>query len=286
MVDVPAGTSPQSAVNSAVILNPLGLLRNLWTRRELIYQLTLRDVAQRYRGSFLGVIWSFITPLLLLAAYTFVFSVVLKAHWGSGTESLGEFALTLFTGLIAFNLFSEVATRAPTLILASPNYVKKVVVPLEIFPVVLVLSALINSLMALTVLLLACRLLLGSVSSTLYLLPLAYLPLVLLALSTAWVFASLGVYIRDIGHGVGVAVQLLIFFSPVFYPVTAVPEFWRPFLYVNPMTTILSGFRRVILWQTSLPWAAWAGWVAILIVTAWLAYVWFMKTKKGFADVM
>jgi lipopolysaccharide transport system permease protein len=267
-------------------LSPLAVLRHLWAYRELTAQLTVREVLQRYRGSYLGILWSFITPAVLLGVYTFVFSVVLKSRWGQGEETLGEFALTLFAGLIAFNMFSEVVTRSPGIILASPNYVKKIVFPLEVLPVVMVGAALINSLIGLGILLVATYFLLGFVSPTLILLPLAYLPLILLCLSAAWFLASLGVYVRDVGQGVGLMVQILLFISPVFYQITAVPALIRPIMYINPLTTILSGFRRIILWRDMLPWWAWTGWIVLTALMAWLAYVWFMKTKKGFSDVL
>ena len=276
---------PEPAIKSQG-LGPTALLKNLWVHRELIRQLIWRDVSQRYRGSLMGVLWSFITPLLLLFIYTFVFSLVLKVKWGQGDESVGEFALTLFAGLNAFNLFAEIVSRSPGLILAVPNYVKRVPFPLEVLPFAAVCSACIHSFIAGGVLVLGCGLLLGYVSPTLYLLPLAYAPLVLLCLSAAWLLSSLGVYVRDIGQVVGLVVQGLFFMSPVFYSVEAVPMPLRLIMYVNPLTTIISGFRRVILWRDYLPWLPWAGWLALSLALAWLSYIWFIKTKKGFADVL
>lgn len=270
------------------LLNPVRLVRNLWGHRELISQLTAREVAQRYRGSYLGILWSFITPTIMLLIYTFVFSVILKARWdtGNASNSLGVFALTLFAGLIPFTMFSEVVNRAPSLILGVPSYVKKVVFPLEILPVVALGSVVVHSLIGFGILLAAQLILLGSIPPTALLLPLAYLPLILLSLGVTWFLASLGVYIRDIGQGIGLAVQMLFFVSPIFYPVTAIPDALRPVFYLNPMTTMLDGFRRTALWGQGLPWRAWAIWTVIAAVLALLGYVWFMKTKKGFADVM
>ncbi len=266
----------------------LGMPPNLWSHRDLIWQLIKREVGQRYRGSYLGVLWSFVVPLMMLGVYTFVFSVVLKARWSPdpGPEPVGVFALTLFAGLIPFNVFSEVMSRSPSLILGVPNYVKKVVFPLEILPVVALGSALANSLVSIGVLLLGNVVFMRSISSTVILLPLAYLPLILLCLGLSWFLASLGVYVRDIGQAIGVVVQALFFISPIFYPPIAVPETVRIMVYINPLTTILSGFRRTLLWDAPLPWAPWAGWTIISAVLAGLGYFWFMKTKRGFADVI
>lgn len=263
-------------------------IRNLWQRRELIGQLIQREVSVRYRGSYLGLLWSFIVPLLMLLIYTFVFSAIFNARWGKGPGQapMGEFALTLFAGLTPFNLFSEVLNRSPHLILTVPNYVKKVVFPLEALPVVAVGSALIHSLISVGIIVLGTRLFLGFFSPTLFLLPLAYLPLLLLTAGLSWFLAALGVYIRDIGQGIGVVVQMLFFLSPILYSVDTVPEQYRVWLYLNPLTTVLSGFRRTILWQEPLAWGAWAAWTILTTLLAWLGYVWFMKTKKGFADVL
>jgi len=269
------------------LLNPIIVLCDLWRYHDLIWQLIKREVGQRYRGSYLGVLWSFITPLLMLIIYTFVFSVIFKSSWKTSNETpIGEFALTLFAGLAAFNLFSEVINRAPTLILAVPSYVKKVVFPLEILPVVAVGSALANSMITAGLVVIGSILIQGRFSPTLFLLPLVYLPLCLLSLGLGWFLASLGVYIRDIGQGISIVVQMLFFLSPVFYPVNIVPEPFRSVILINPLTLILTEFRQTLLWGEMLDLKIWGLWLALTVVLAILGYIWFMKTKKGFASVM
>lgn len=276
-------------VSSRVLLNPVHLLRHLWWHRAFIVQLTGRDLTQRYRGSYLGMLWAVITPLLLLVIYTFVFSVVLHAKWGGAlrpTQGRAEFALTLFAGLVPFTVFSEVLSRAPTLILQVPNYVKKVVFPLEVLPVIALNAALVHSFISLGILVMGIALCLGFISPMIILLPLAYLPLILLCMGLGWMLASLGVYVRDIGHSIGFIVQVLFFMSPIFYPVTAVPEHFRIVLYLNPMTIILDSFRRILLWQQPLAWPTWAACTVCTAILALTGYLWFMKTKAGFVDVI
>jgi lipopolysaccharide transport system permease protein len=261
---------------------------SIWYHRELISELVQRELSQRYRGSFLGAFWSLIIPLVMLLIYTFVFGVVFKARWQGLAQDLPpqQFALVLFAGLAAFNVFSEVVNRAPNLVVGVPNYVKKVIFPLEILPVVSLLVALVNSLIVVCLILVANLIIQHSISITLFLLPLAYLPLILICLAASWFLSSLGVYIRDVGQGIGVVVQVLFFISPVFYPIEAVPAGLRPILALNPLATVIQSFRQVLLWGQPLSWLEWGAWTAAGLLLALLGYTWFMKTKKGFADVL
>jgi len=256
-------------------------------RRELIRQFILREVQQRYRGSYLGILWAMITPLLRLVIYTFVFSVIFKARWrGSEPESFMDFALILFSGLIAFSMFSECATRAPRLIIGNRNYVKKVVFPLEILPVSAVGSAFIHSLISLGIVVAGLLISSGRLHWTLLYLPLVYLPLVAFALGVSWLLASLGVFVRDIGNFVGVAVQLLFFLTPIFYPISAVPAAVRPLWRLNPLGTIIENFRQVVIWGLPPDWL-WLGVATLFSGLVMLGgYMWFMKIKRAFADVI
>ena len=280
--------SAASAQSLGHYLHPFRMVRELWAHRELIAQLTRREITQRYRGTYLGVLWSFLTPFLMLLIYTFVFSVVLQAKWGDVNRptNMGQFALTLFAGLIPFNAFAEVVTRAPTLILQVPNYVKRVVFPLEVLVVVALGSALVHSLISVSILLVGIVLCLGFISPMVALLPLAYLPLMLLSLGLGWFLASLGVYVRDVGQTIALVVQVLFFLTPIFYPATAVPTRFQFVMNLNPLTMILEGFRRPLLWQQPLSWQPFVVWTTGTAVLAVLGYAWFMKTKHGFADVM
>jgi lipopolysaccharide transport system permease protein len=268
-------------------LNPVTLARNLWRHRDLIGQFTRREVEGRYRGSFLGLFWSFVNPLVLLLIYTFVFGVIFKARWPQAkTDNLGEFAVTIFCGLTAFSIFSECVSRAPTIIVNVPNYVKKVVFPLEILPVSVLGSALFHGLISLVILLAANLLVTGAIQMTLVLLPLVALPLIFLSLGLTWFLASLGVFIRDIGYTIAIVVQVLFFITPIFYAPQLIPEGLRPILHLNPLASVVDNFRRVILFGITPVWTSLSLWILCTGVLMMLGYAFFMKTKKAFADVI
>lgn len=241
----------------------------------------------RYRGSVLGLLWSFFNPVLMLAVYTFVFSIVFKARWNSAmSESRGEFALILFSGLMMFNFFAESVNRAPTLILSNVNYVKKVVFPLELLPVVLLGAAGFHLVMSLLVWL-AFYVALGGVPHwSLVQLPLAILPLILVTLGICWLLAALGVYLRDVAQVVGVATSVLLFLSPIFYPVTALPGTLRLVMQLNPLAFAVEESRKVMILGGAIDWSLWGVHAAFAAVLAWLGYACFQKVRKGFADVL
>ncbi len=264
------------------------MINNLWRHRELIRELTKRELRQRYRGSFLGLLWPVIVPLVMLAIYTFVFGYVFKASWQTNDQPTSpiDYALILFTGLTAFNVFSEVVNRSSTLIVSIPNYVKKVVFPLEIYPVVIVSAAITISLVNIVLLLIGNFLLTHTFSKTIFLLPLAYLPLIFLCLGLGWILASLGVFIRDLAQAMPVITSMVFFISPIVYSFEAVPAPFKVILRLNPLTVIVEGFRQVVLWGGPLPWFGWGIWTVLTLVLAYVGYLWFMGTKKGFSDVI
>jgi len=265
----------------------MALARSLWRNRQLIVQMTRREVAGRYKGSALGLAWSFFNPVLMLAVYTFVFSVVFKARWGiGGGESKTQFAVVMFVGMIVHGLFAEVLNRAPGLILANVNYVKKVVFPLEILPVVSMGAALFHTLVSLGVLLAAFIIFNGYLHWTAVLTPLVLLPLVILVLGLAWMLASLGVFLRDVGQTIGIVTTVILFLAPVFYPVSALPEEFRPWIMANPLTFIIEQAREVLVWGRLPDWLGLAIYTLVATAVAWAGYAWFQKTRKGFADVL
>ncbi|MGZ8173672.1 MAG: ABC transporter permease [Methylobacter sp.] len=266
----------------------MALGKSLWRNRQLIVQMTKREVVGRYKGSIMGLAWSFFNPVFMLVVYTFVFSEIFKSRWGGagGDDSKTQFAVVLFVGMIVLSLFSEVVNRAPGLILSNVNYVKKVVFPLEILAVIAMGAALFHSLISLGVLLAAFMLFSGYLHWTAIFTPLVLLPLVIVTLGICWMLASLGVFLRDVGQTIGIITTVLMFLSPVFYPVTAVPEKFRPFIMANPLTFIIEQAREVLIWGHLPNWTGLGIYTIVATVTAWAGYAFFQKTRKGFADVL
>lgn len=265
----------------------LSLGKSLWRHRQLIKQMAWREVVGRYKGSVFGLFWSFINPVLMLAVYTFVFSVVFKAKWGVvGEESNTSFALILFVGLIVHGLLAEVLNRSPNLILGNVNYVKKVVFPLEILSVINLAAAFFHSLISLVVLLIASVAINGYLPWTVVLIPIVLLPLATLVMGLSWVLASLGVFIRDIGQTIGIITTVMLFMSPIFFPLSAIPEKYQPWILANPLTFIIEQSREVLIFGNLPNWSGLGIYMLMASAVAWFGYMWFQKTRKGFADVL
>lgn len=257
-----------------------------WANRTLIFRLLRRDIEGRYRGSLLGGVWLVLTPLFMLSVYSFIFSVVFQARWSTIHDHQATYTLLLYAGLILYSVFSEPINRAPTVLLENVSYIKKVVFPLEILPIVVMGTTLFGAGISLLILLVFQTLTLGMPPTTWLLLPLVLAPLVLVSLGISWFLASLGVFLRDIRHVVGVVTSALMFLSPIFYPITAVPEGIRPLVYANPLTIFLEQARE-ILFLGSIPHpGVWLGTLVAAWSVASCGLWWFMRTRKGFADVV
>ncbi|MEO8753812.1 MAG: ABC transporter permease [Casimicrobiaceae bacterium] len=266
---------------------PLDAFASLWRNRRLAFQLARRDVVGRYRGSYLGLLWSFFNPLLMLAAYTLVFGVVFKARWATGvSDSKIEFAIILFVGLLVYGIFSECVNRAPGLVLGRANFVKRVVFPLEILPWVGLLSSPFHAVVNLLVLFTAMIFVFSGIAATAPLFLLVLLPLVLFTLGFSWALAGIGVYVRDVAQTVGVVTAALMFVSPIFYPAAALPEQFRWLFTLNPMAFIIEQARDVLIWG-KLPDFQQLGILTLVgAVIAWLGFVVFQRMRVGFADVL
>jgi lipopolysaccharide transport system permease protein len=277
--------------------NLFAMARSLVTHRDLVWQMARREVAGRYKGSALGLLWSFFYPLLMLAAYTFAFSYVFKVSpRGTATTQadIVDFALYVFSGLVLFTLFTEVVTRAPTFILGNANYVKKVVFPLEVFPYVYMGASLIHAAISLLVLLLATLVLHLAVGLThplawtVVLAPLPVIPLVLVVLGAAWLLSALGVYLRDVAQTIGIVATMLMYLSPVFYTVEKIDSpALRTVIRLNPLTIPLETFRWTLGQTQALPeWPWLVGYAIGSVLVAWAGFFFFQRTKRGFADVL
>jgi lipopolysaccharide transport system permease protein len=275
--------NPHAAQPTSLVV----LAKSFWRNRQLIVQMTRREVVGRYKGSAMGLAWSFFNPVFMLVVYTFVFSVVFKARWEVGGEdSKTLFALVLFAGMIVHGLLAEVLNRAPSLILSNVNYVKKVVFPIEILPIISMGAALFHSMISLCVLLIAFVIFNGYLHYTVIFIPLVLLPFVILTLGFAWMLAAIGVFLRDVGQLISVVTTVMLFLAPVFYPVTAVPERLRPFIMANPLTFIIEQAREVLIWGHLPNWIGLGIYTAAATLVAWAGYALFQKTRKGFADVL
>jgi len=261
-------------------------MRNYKQNHELLWQLTRREIYGRYQGSALGVLWAWIAPLLMLAVYTFVFGVVFTSRWAHAEGGGLTVALNIFCGLITFNIFGETCQRSATAITANPNYVKKVVFPLEVIPLTIVGAGLFHAALSYLILILVTASSPLAVHPTVILLPLVVVPVTFFALGAAWILSSLGVYLRDTAQIVPVGVSALLFMSPIFYPLSALPAKAQPVLELNPFTIMVEGSRALVFEGTIPDLHPLAIVWAFSIVWAYLGYCWFMKTKKGFADVI
>jgi len=272
---------------SQTIPKPLDPLRLLWVHRFLIHQLVERELNVKFKRSRGGLLWVVLQPLLLLAGYTLVFGVILKSRWGSaGTGSSAEFALIMFAGLIFFNFFSAVITAAPGLIVHNKPYVQKMVFPLEVLSWSTLLAALINfgvSLLIWIVFSIAIR---GHVPFSLAWLPMIIIPFALFALGCCWFLAAAGVFHADIEHLIPMLMLMLMLLSPLFFPVSAIPEQVRFLFDFNPLTYVLEQARQVMIYGHAPDVGVLAiGWV-VGASFAWLGLVSFVRNRDGFADAV
>ena len=268
--------------------SPLYACRSLLANAGLVLQMIKRDVIGRYRGSVMGLTWSFFNPLLMLAIYTLVFSVIFETKWpGIGRDkSRVDFAVIFFSGLVIYGLVAECVNRAPSLVTGNANYVKKVVFPLEILPVVAVGSALFHMAVSVVVLLAAQLFLTHHLPWTAVLFPLAMVPLVIGTLGIAWFLASLGVYLRDVAQVTGMMMTMLLFLSPIFFPAEAMPASIRGWLSLNPLVYFLDAGRDTLIYGRvpSIGGALIA--LAGSLAVAWAGFAFFQKSRRGFADVL
>lgn len=259
----------------------------LWRNRSLILKLTKREIIGRYKGTFIGLVWSFINPLLLLALYTLVFSGIFNANNGK-VHGIGhvDYAFFLFVGLILHGLLVEVLAQSPTLIVRNANFVTKIPFPIEILPVIQLLAACSHAMTSLLILLVILGLSSGGLHWQIMILPLLFLPYILCVLGMALILCSLGVYLRDLGHVIGFILTVFLFASPIFYPMSSVPLDWQPILYLNPLTFVIEQSRNVIFSNSGVDFLGLLVYSIACVTMCWGGYICFQKTKRGFANVL
>lgn len=275
---------------SAVKLRPVTFLQRSYIpirSRSLLWQFARRDVLGRYRGSLLGLTWSFLTPLLMLAVYSFVFVGVFRASWPGTPKGSGvEFALQVFAGLLVFNLFAEVTNRAPNLVVEQPNLVKKVIFPVELLAWVTVLSGVFHLLISAATLLVVLLIARGGLPVTALALPFVLLPFLPVLLGLGWLLSAMGVFVRDVGPVMNMLVSLIMFLSPVFYSASSLDPEIRFWMNLNPLTLIIEQVRAVLLMGQWPAWDALALYGAVASAFAVLGGTFFQLTRRGFSDVL
>lgn len=255
--------------------------------KGLLFALVKRDITARYRGSWLGLFWSILNPILLLVVYYFVFTHVFKARLPQlyDGRDIG-FSGFIFSGLIVYFLFSEVVTRAPSVIQENANYVKKVVFPIEVLPVVAVLSAAFNFLVAFVVLQGFLLLSGEGIQLTSLLMPFILLPFLLFLLGVAWLISALAVYLRDVTYVVGFLATAMMFLSPVFYPPEVVPASFKVVMFYNPLTYFIESFRMTTVAGVVPPPGFMLISAVIGMATSVIGYGFFQRVRSGFADII
>lgn len=267
--------------------NPVQISIALLKNKDLIAQFTSREIHGKYKGSILGIFWSLIHPLALLLIYTFVFGMIFGARWPeSKSNSLVEYSVTLFCGIIVFGILQECIGRAPTLITANPNLVKKVIFPLEIMPVSVLMAALFHGGIGLLLLITMNLLVNGVINWTLVFLPIILIPLVFLILGLSWFLSSFGVFLKDMGPIINLFSMVWFFLTPVFYSIKNVPEKLQWLMYLNPMAYIVESFRRTVIWGELPGYKLYIVWMIISFLIMMLGYAFFKLTRKIFADTV
>ena len=263
----------------------LGGLREARSQRYLLKDLIIREIQSRYRGTVFGFAWLVVYPVLMLSVYSFVFGGVFKSRW-TIQGGMGEFIIMLFCGLVIFTIFSEVANRAPGTITGNPNFVKKVVFPLELLPLVSLGAALFNASISFAILCLLVAIVNSGVSATALFAPLVLLPLLLLTAGVSWGLAALGVFFRDLGQIIGIITSVMLFLSPVFFPVSSIPKDARWLLNFNPLTYPIEEMRRVLILGQFPDWGSWGMYLAGAVAVAYVGLWVFQRSRPAFADVL
>jgi lipopolysaccharide transport system permease protein len=262
--------------------------RPLWElpgRFDLVLSLARRELAARYKGSVLGIIWAILTPVVMIAIFTFIFAGLFRARFGA-SGSGWDYALYLFCGLLPWTAFQESLQLSSTTIVSHANLVKRVVFPLETLPVAQSLAALGNQMFGTIALLAGTVLIRHELHVTMLWLPVLVLPQLLATLGAAWLLASLGVFLRDIVQGITLLLMAWMYLTPIIYPESIVPERFKPFINLNPFTPLVRSYRRIMLEGAAPDWSGLAYFTLFATIIFIFGYWWFARTRKNFADVI
>lgn len=265
--------------------NPTHMLTLLWRYRDLIVQMIQREIQNKYRGSFAGILWLVLTPLCMLTLYSIVFGIFMNIQFPGITNRL-MYSLVIYIGLIILNFFSECIVRSSIILQSNPSFVKKIVFPVEIYPWVIIGAASFHLLINVGILLIFCILIMGKIQVTLAFLPFLFIPLILITLGFSWFLCSIGAYIKDTAHILPFMIQIIMYLSPVFYSIQTVPHLFQTILLCNPLTFLIEQARGLVIFGSAPNWEGLALHCCVSFMVAWLGYIWFQNTKEGFAEVL
>ena len=252
---------------------------------DLVLSLTKRELAARYKGSVLGILWALLTPVVMIAIFTFIFAGIFRARFGPN-GSAWDYALYLFCGLLPWTAFQESLQQSSNTVVAHANLVKRVVFPLETLPVAQVFSAVVNQMFGTLALLVAALVIQHQIHPTILWLPVLLLPQLLLMLGGAWLIASLGVFLRDIVQGITLVLMAWMYLTPIIYPESIVPAAFKIYVNLNPFTPLVRSYRRILLEGSQPDWSGLLYFTAFALALFFSGYWWFARTRKNFADVI
>ncbi len=259
--------------------------RTFYPSRQLIWSFTKRDLSGRYKGSFLGALWSFINPLVLMVIYTVVFAVFLKIRFGNSGSTLSS-TLYILAGIIPWMAFQESVCHSAVVILENTNLIKKAVFPSEILPIKVALSCLMSQAIGLAILFAGQFFINHEFHGTVIQLPLIVLLQFILTLGISWLVASLGVFIRDINQAINLLLLVIFFMTPIMYPISIFPSAIVKLVYLNPITVVITSYRDLILEGKWIEWVTMAKLTGTSLFLFLLGFSWFVKTKKLFIDIL
>ncbi|MBZ0158639.1 MAG: ABC transporter permease [bacterium] len=260
-------------------------ISGLWRHRALIWSFAKRDLLARYKGSVVGLFWSVIHPLIMLALYTFVFSTIMKVRVGA-SEGTEQFAIYLFCGMLPWNALAEGLNRSTGVILEHSNLIKRAIFPSEILPIYPVIVGIINQFIGFVILLAALLLVGHPIYPVMLLLPVIFILQFAITTGLAWIVAGVTVFIRDLGQMLGMMLTLGVFLTPIFYPPSVVPQGLQPLLVVNPMYALVEAYRSLILRGQLPSWGSVVFLASIGAVVFIMGYRLFTRLQPAFADVL
>ena len=262
----------------------LAFLTTLYRSRTLIADLVHKDFVGRYKGATMGFTWSIITPLLTILIFTFVFSTILKVRFGGGRGA--DFVVYFLCGMIPWLAFSDALNRSASLIRENAHFVQRIIFPVEILPVAVSLSGMLQLGVGLILLLGVIGVFFTPLTWTVVFVPLLVCLQFLFTIGLAWTIACLGVFVRDTAHAIGLGTQMWMFLTPIIYPAELVPESLKILLVINPMAHLVQGYRLAIIEGKVPDLYGFVLLTGVMVMVAAFGYLFFMRAKPAFADVL